>query len=464
MSSDQVLTTQPRILYLIQCHASASFAKLLFRSIYCKDHLYVFHFDRKAPVELAALVFGLSQAFSNVLQLDSEFISWGGYSQIDILVRAIKRFTVEDGEWTHLIVLSEQHLPLLDQISISSALQPNISWVDAAEFSNMHKAAQEDILHRFDMTYQEVPGVAPFAKHKAILPTGFLDSLKHASNWFVLSRQACIGLQEQFENVSIASVFMESLQADETLVPTLLALQKHAGMSLPILPRNATFIGYPHLSGTGDLTFSEKNFFDASSEGYLFIRKRPYILPNAVLSAIESMCVLSSEQLEDVLLSNVAVQFAVAPYTEIIHKNIGDYFSNSDPDLKIVSLKQDEYQNMPRFFLQLTKISWQNQIAIYVLSENIRSFKVSLICLEPIAEGLQSRRFGQYLAVLTKARIHGVGFNRDVIDTNDPNRGFVQINNDEDMIELVSCIENWIATADSFFEGSGTFLNAVCSG
>ena len=171
-----------KICYLVQCHRSAAYTRELFALLYSPRHIFLIHSDRKCPPELTALVSALSDAFENVHRLDSRLVSWGGYSQVDLLISAVNHLLSLALDWSHLVVLSEQHLPLYPSDQIAAQLPPGESLIHSSRVGDLSEAARIDVRHRFTMQYREVPGVGPFADGMSKLPEGFNDDLHHGSN------------------------------------------------------------------------------------------------------------------------------------------------------------------------------------------------------------------------------------------------------------------------------------------
>jgi len=409
--------------YLIICHQSAAHVADLLACIYTPDDFFLIHCDRKAPARLQTLVDTLAATFDNVHRLESALVAWGGFSQADIVLRAARAALGLSGRWSHLIALSEQHIPLQPPARIREAFAEGESLIDARRLIDMSEAEQADIQHRFGMLYRELPGVGPFALADIERNDIFLDQLRHASNWFVLARDACSVLAALTPAAPEVAPFTRCIQPDEMLIPTVL-LGTRLGHGLRIAARNASFIAHPHLSGTTDLTFTVANFQAAREAGYLFIRKRPEKLPRVILEHLGFFNPAMVQAVLPVMRSVIPDQDDADPELEVaLHGAVAGSRAMYG-DLKVTRLVRQDAANVPRLHLTLRRLSWPDGLSIVLLSEDTESFRALLLWRTEDRAGLAPVMIGRFKAVVCKARVHGVAFAREILLAGEPH-GFV---------------------------------------
>jgi hypothetical protein len=412
------------LVYVIMCHRSAAHVADLLACIYTPDDHFLIHADRSAPAKLHALADHLTSTFANIHRLESAWISWGGFSQADIVLRAIWAALQLSDNWSHLVPLSERHLPLQPPAQLRAAFGEKESLVEARQFWTMDEAAQADIRHRFGMLYRELAGVGPFAVAPIDIQDDFLDRLHHASNWFVLARDACTMLATLTPASPEVAPFTRCLQADELLVPSLL-LGTSLGRGLRVSKRNATFIAYPHLGGT-NLVFAAAHFQAARDEGYSFIRKRPEKLPRVIL---EHLSFFNPKMVQAVLpvMRSTGLDDHIAETD--VEAGLADAISavkSACDDLVVTRLPREHAEHVPRIYLRFSGAAWPGQISVVLLSEDETTFMATLIWTGADRAGMQTLMVGEFTATICKARVHDVAFAREVILAGEP-PGFVSL-------------------------------------
>ena len=434
-----------KIVYLLQCHNSAAQVRQLFAALYSPHDIFLIHPDRKCPSELSHLAGALTAAYRNVHLLERKFISWGGYSQVNMLLCAIAHSLSLDVEWSHIVVLSEQHMPLWPPDQIAARLPIGESLIEYNKVSEMPEGGRLDVHHRFDMQYRELPGVGPLIDGIASLPDGFLGRLYHGSNWFVLARDACRRLDSLHASSDLVEPFRNSLQADETLVPSLL-FGTPLGDSLRICNRNATFVAYPHLSGTPDLIFTESNFFAAVAKDYLFIRKRPDVLPASVEQFLETRSGLTKVELQRALAfhepgSEVGLATAPPNIEGPLMQVVSDV-ERRFPGIVVSRVNPNVFSNVPRVYLLLQHPSWSPKVLVGLLSEDAVTFKVIVAWEIDSRNDLDPIIVGNYCTFITKLRVHRLAFTREVFVHDEPAHGFIVVETawDWDRLTDVVCI------------------------
>lgn len=416
-----------RLVYLIQCHHSARYLADLFACLHTPANVYIINVDSKAPTGLHTLAARLGSAYPNWHVLRSDPISWGGFSQAEILLRAVDALPSLGDDWSHLVVLSEQHLPLASQAEIAARLRPGQSLVPYTKFADLSAPSRQDVLHRFSMCFQELPGVGPMIRARSDLDAGFHDRLCHSNNWFVLARAACDRLRDRQDDATLLQHFATSIQPDELLVPTLLAGYPRQ-YDLDILRQNASFIATPHRGGAPGLIFTEQNFHAAVNEHYLFIRKRPEELPQSVMDYLDRHTALNDPCYRDI--REAAVRLDAEPsghrYRDAVIEQFLAFAARCD-DIEANDLSRSGFANIPALYVVFKSPSWHKDVRIALLSEDFRHFKIVLVWNDPFRNSFEAKRIGLFDAVIIKARVHGLAHAREVFIEDEPDGGFLDI-------------------------------------
>jgi hypothetical protein len=299
----------------------------------------------------------------------------------------------------------------------------------------MSEAEQADIRHRFGMLYRELPGVGPFALADIEQNDTFLDNLRHASNWFVLARDACSVLAALTPAAPVVAPFTRCIQPDEMLVPTVL-LGTKLGQGLRITARNASFIAHPHLSGTPDLTFTVANVQAARAAGYLFIRKRPDKLPRVILESLRFFNPAMVQAVLPVMRSDIPDRSAEDHEVEAALSGLVAAVAAVHHDLKVTRLTRQDAANVPRVYLTFTRPVWPDGLGVVLLSEDTETFKALLLWRGGDRAGLEPLMIGRFKAVVCKARVHAVAFAREVVAAGEPH-GFVMMPGGDQALPLL---------------------------
>lgn len=433
--------------YFITCHASVACVRDQFRTLYRPEHRLLYHVDAKAPAALHETVRRLGEAFPNVAVLPSRHYAWAGYSQVATTLEAIDHALGAGPDWSHLVVLSEQHCRLRDEAGLAAALEPGISYVDATPFGAMNPGSQADIAHRFSMDYRELPGIGSFGVVPVEPDPDFLARLRHGSNWFILSRQACAHLAAAARTAPEAARLRAAVHPDENMLQTLLAADGgHAGR---IEPRETTFVAWPHISGNADMTFRAEDFRAARAGDRLFIRKRPAHLPQAVADILEGWAALSEADLSARIGAplDAAAEAPDAEGTALARRvasrvvRRGRGVQADLPNLRF-GLRN------PSFSLRFRTARIPDGIDVRILSQDLRHFRVLLLEAERPEIDFAPRRLYGRPAPLLRIRVPEFDFRREILVPEDPAQGFWTRPPDGSVIGLVRLIETYIRVAE----------------
>jgi hypothetical protein len=437
--------------YFITCHASAACVRDQFRTLYRPEHLLLYHVDAKAPAGLHETVRRLGEAFPNVVVLPSRHYAWAGYSQVETTLRAIDRALAAERDWAHLVVLSEQHCRLRDEADLAAALEPGVSYVDSTPFGAMNPVSQADIAHRFSMEYRELPGIGSFGVAPRPHDPDFLARLRHGSNWYILSRQACAYLRAAAPAAPEAARLREAVHPDENMLQTLLAAD--GGRAGRVEPRETSFVAWPHISGHPDMIFRAEDFAAARAGERLFIRKRPARLPPEVAAILEGWAALSAADLAAAIgpppepvaqgpdPAGTALARRVA--SRVVRRGRG--VQADLPNLRF-GLRN------PAFSLRLRTARVPDGVDVRILSQDLRHFRVLLLGAEAPAIDFAPRRLYGRPAPLLRIRVPEFDFRREILVPEDPAHGFWTRPEDGGVAGLVRLIEAYLRVAESLAE------------
>jgi len=399
--------------YLLMCHRMPGAVADLLRAVWRPEHLYIVHVDAKAGEAVRATVAHFAE-LPNVHVLPAQLCSWGGWSLVEVLLRGVVRAVALGDDWSHLIVLSEAHLPLRPPEAMN--LMPGVSRIDAAPVATAHALARADVMHRLQARYRELPGVGMFPVGPASVPPALADALYHGSQWIVLARNACERLRILGPDSPIWAPFRQSLIADETAVQTVL-LGTDVGRGLANDPRPTTFVAWPHVNGNGDFTHTDANFFAARDEGFFFIRKRPRTLSQPVAEIVNAMAELP----EFPLLDDSFVQGAAASKLgDALYAMLRPMFDG----LLVETLAPLRAGGSPSCFLRLRCAALPRDLHVALLSEDFSTFKALLAWGGQPADEFGVRTLGGFPTWLLKVRLWDLFELREVML---PETGFLHV-------------------------------------
>jgi hypothetical protein len=407
--------------YCILCHHSPGAVADLFRHIWRPDHHYILHADRKSAPAVHETVARLARAFPNVHALPSGLCSWGGWSLVAATLRGIDHACALTGHWSHFVLLSESHVPLVSPEAAAAALRPGVSYIEAGPVARMNRDGRADVMHRFAARYHEVPGVGMFATTPQALPPAFLATLHHGGQWIVLARDACERLRARLHDAALWEPFRTSLLADETALQTVL-LGTEAGKGLTIERRATTFVGWPSLGGNADTTFTEQNFHE-QAKGFLFIRKRPKELPPSVARALAPM------RMQEPLpaLPEATDSFTGGAPVSALAALLRQALQPRYPCIDVSALLPLRTGGSPSCFLQVRWPGLPQPLGVALLSEDLAQFKVMLAWMRETGNIFTTGTLGGYPTSLIRARLWDLFLTREVVLPDLPGGGFVSM-------------------------------------
>ncbi|WP_462117699.1 beta-1,6-N-acetylglucosaminyltransferase [Methylorubrum extorquens] len=452
--------------YFITCHHSVAFVRDQFRFLYHPDHFYLYHVDAKAPEALHETVRRLARAFPNVEFLPSRHYAWAGYSQVRTTLDAIAWALTFASSWSHFVTLSEQHCPLRAPAEMGAELSSETSYLAAMPFAAMDPGGQADLVHRSSMDFRELPGVGSFGIDAIPPDPGFLARLHHGSNWYILSRQACVYLCEIVPSTPDVARFRQSVHADEDMIPTLLVQADGQAGLLDL--RETTFVAWPHIIGNDSMIFRENDFFAASQDGSLFIRKRPPILPDPVAATLEQFAAFTEADLTAAIGEAPA---AAPPIPDregtSLARRVAGAVVRRGVGVRADLLNLRYRRRDPLFSLVFQTDGMPRDVEVRVLSQNLSDFRVLLLSMAPPAIDFVPLQVHGRMAHMLRVRSDDLFGYREIRVPEDPAHGFWTRASDSNVIGLVRRIEFYIGVAESLATGKaprvarGTFAIAA---
>jgi hypothetical protein len=349
--------------YLILADKSAEALVALMRTLWRAENTYVLHADRKAPAAVHAALAGLAGAFGNVLLVPPKLCIWGGFSLVAATLAGLALALARD--WTHLLILSETHLPLRAPEAIRAALPLGRCLLDTTPFA-AKPAAAGDLRHRIAYHYRELPGVGNYAvADRAAVP---MDGLWHGSQWMVLSREAAALLAGRAADIQ--SQFGDVLLADEIALQTVLG---EAGFGAERRP--TVWAATAGRGGDKDQILSAAGYFQAqAAQDYLFIRKRPAILPPDVAAVLAGF-----------MVTEVPAPPAVAEQPEL--PDAAEFLAQlrwalavAHRDVRVEPAARRD--NTPRCMIAFMLPAGTPRLTLTLLSEDFLTFKILLLLQE----------------------------------------------------------------------------------
>jgi hypothetical protein len=426
--------------FFILSHRSAAHVGDLLRYIYSPANHYLLHVDRKAPAALHRLAGGAAAAFANVQLIESQYCSWGGFSLVAVTLNAIRQALTSPG-WSHFIILSEQHLPLMPAASIAQALSPGVSDIEMSPLRSMTDAGARDVMNRFAEIYRELPGVGAFALRPR--PAAAVENLHHGSQWMILGRALCRTVAETTDP-AFWEIFATSLLADETALQTIAAGAEAKGAK--ISGQNRTWVATPERIGNRDMIFAERHFFAAKNDGrFLFIRKRPDDLPAAVRQVLEAQAAFTAAEFSAILARQAT---GPAPTksrftTQDLVLQLRWELNPFDKNLEIETVEQTP--NAPGCYIRLRYPGSHPALRLCVLCEDMVHFKVLLAVQTPFDGDFSPATFFGLRTSVIRARVHDIAYHREIHIENATSGGFVELRDLSDLSPLISALRPCLA-------------------
>lgn len=258
-----------KLAYLIAVHKNPDQIRDLVRAIKCRDNYYAVHCDRTSGKEFALQVREIfhTNVDDCAMFLKQRQCSWGGFSLIYVTLDGIRKLLEQSGDWSYLINLSGQCLPLRSQ----NEIREELSRYHEANFMEVFEQRTEwpRSLYRISTYWIEVPPLkrtfnTRIAKRliPGLTPYG-------GSGWFILSRAFCEWLVTSPVARRIVRWYRHTVIADELVFQTLLMNSNFRATHIKDHKRFLSWsAGSPHPD-----VLTLKNFDAMMNSSALFARK-----------------------------------------------------------------------------------------------------------------------------------------------------------------------------------------------
>jgi hypothetical protein len=229
-------TAQVPLAFLVMAHRNPRQVGRLLRAIHRPGDTCLVHVDRKAPADVHRAVHAEVESLPGVSVLPSSAIRWGGWSIVEVQLRAIRQLIDTTQDWSHFINLSGQDFPLVPTPAIDAQLstQPSRSYLQYFRPEEMPwtwqnpafkpgKADFDRPASRIDRFYIEWPGplgIRPLPRIRRRLPDGI--TWYGGSQWMALSRETCVYLTHSRAAQRLRRFYRHTFIPDESFFQTAL--------------------------------------------------------------------------------------------------------------------------------------------------------------------------------------------------------------------------------------------------
>ena len=427
--------------YFLVCYDSVEFVSFLLASVYHSDDLFFIHCDIKAPYSLKSYVGRLSTKFSNVFVLESRNYSWAGYSHVQLSLEAIRLSLNRPMSWSHMVFLSEQHLPLMSRKNRLATVASKKTIVKISSIQSMGGEERLDVLNRFAVSYRELPGVGCFAARTVNRPSSFLDTIFHGSNWFVLFRDHCLILDAAARRGDFSD-FENSLHAEECAIQTILGR-----LGVDIHPQDPTLVAQPASTDNHSLIMTSQLYLENTASNFMFIRKRTKILDQEIVNIIRAM---------DFTESIYALRHARQPIRRLFIKSTRDQRKVVRDSLikrvvllphvaRVDYIDPDKYDMTPSIHLIVAVEQLVSKLTLRILSEDLVNYKVCILAERPFGPFQIPFTEAGYLVSTIRARVFGIFCYAEFTPVSIPDAGFISLrfkNDNTPLVELVASMLN----------------------
>lgn len=206
------------IAYFILVHRYPEQFKRLFKSIYNSANFYLIHMDKKSDLDLFTNINSFLENYSNVQIMKSQNVVWGGYSMVDVEMKAIKKLLKINKDWQFFVNLSGQDFPLKSQKQIEIFLKKNSgsSFIKIADQVKERPNTLNRIKNYFTESTDGFIGTP--------IKRSYLKNIKPyiGGQWKILTRTCCEFLCSSPEVARFEKFYKNTLIPDESFFQTVL--------------------------------------------------------------------------------------------------------------------------------------------------------------------------------------------------------------------------------------------------
>lgn len=213
------------IAYFILVHRYPEQFKRLFRAIYNSENSYLIHIDKKSNFDLYKNITSYLKNYANVFILESQNVVWGGYSMVDVEMKAIQQLLKINNKWQFFINLSGQDFPIKSQNYLKSFLLKNksSSFIKIANQIKERPNTLNRIKNYFTESANGFTGT-PIKRsylHNAVPFIG--------GQWKILTRECCDFICSSPKVKKFERFYKNTLIPDESFFQTVLMNTNYAG-------------------------------------------------------------------------------------------------------------------------------------------------------------------------------------------------------------------------------------------
>lgn len=320
------------IAYFILVHRYPEQFKRLFKSIYNSSNVYLIHIDKKSNADLYENISTYLDRFFNVQILDSQNVVWGGYSMVDVEMKAIKQLLKISKTWKFFINLSGQDFPLQSQDQIESFLRKNPD-TNFIKIDNQVKKRPNTLNRIYNYFTESTNGFIGTPKKRAYLSntTAYIGG-----QWKILSRSCCEFLCTSPKVAKFKKFYKNTLIPDEGFFQTVLMNTSFTGKIINDDKRAIIWI--PDLGSKQKLQKFTVNTTKSLIESGK-IKLRPKTLTQEDMKFLTASTALFARKLDETVDSSIFESLerklaTIEPIVETKKQNI--YYNNSlDVSLKV---------------------------------------------------------------------------------------------------------------------------------
>jgi hypothetical protein len=185
-----------RVCYVVIAHNEPANLLGLIGSLWNPGDAFLIWLDAKADQHFVELARAATRFGTNVQVNIGSVMVWGGFSIVDTTLTAYARLRTQVGRFSHVILCSGSHIPLLHPEAIFAKIENMAGWIDTVEVKipagglgaldqgGPPQSWWQHILRRIRYRYVEVPGVGTFAGSDR--EAWHAPALLEGSQWHVL--------------------------------------------------------------------------------------------------------------------------------------------------------------------------------------------------------------------------------------------------------------------------------------
>lgn len=207
------------IAYFILVHRYPEQFKRLFKAIYSPKNCYLVHVDKRSGDKLLLEIKRFLAKFKNTSVLPSQHIIWGGYSMVDVELKAISKLLLLNKKWSHFVNLSGQDFPIKSKTVINKFMKGNLTKSFLLTQNQIEKRA--NTLNRIKNYFVESKDGFIGTPIKRAFMLGVIPMI--GGQWKILTRQCCEFIATSRKVSKFRKYYRHTLIPDESFFQTVLA-------------------------------------------------------------------------------------------------------------------------------------------------------------------------------------------------------------------------------------------------